>query len=428
MQASLIINELNNTTFKTDIINQLIQLYGTESLVHQRQRYIKALDTFLAAYGDLEAELYSAPGRTEIGGNHTDHQHGQVLAASINLDAIAVAGKTDDHVINILSEGYDMLTIDTSNLDFNPEEQGTTLSLIKGILHAMTERGYAIGGFNAYITSDVLIGAGLSSSAAFEAVVGTIISGLYNDLSIPPVDIAIIGQFAENKYFGKPCGLMDQMACCVGGFVHMDFADINHPKVQKLEHSMEQSGYTLCIVDTKGSHCDLTDEYAAIPAEMCQVANFFGRQYLNEVDEHEFFNAIPSLAASLNHRAVLRGMHFFKENNRVVREMEALCRHDFAAFLALVKESGHSSFCYLQNIYSNKEIDNQPVSIALAASEHVLVGHGVSRIHGGGFAGTIQAFVKKEALHQYCTYMNSIFDEGACHVLSIRDFGGIRII
>lgn len=424
------LEKLNNMLLNKELDDILIPLYGESQLSAQYERYISAVNTFKTSFTDNdEVEIYSAPGRTEVGGNHTDHQHGQVLAASVDLDAIAIVSRRDDGIIRLISKGYNnTITIDTANISLDKKEFGTTTALIKGILKEFTDRGLSIGGFNAYVTSNVLIGAGLSSSAAFEAVVGTILSGMYNNMCVSSIDIAIIGQYAENVYFGKPCGLMDQMACSVGGFVHIDFADIKNPKIEQISFDLDSNGYALCIVDTKGSHADLTDDYAQIPLEMKTVAAHFGKDYLNEVDKDEFFKAIPELMKIVNHRAILRAIHFFEENNRVVKEANALKASAFDEFLSYVKESGSSSFRFLQNIYSSKELANQPVSVALAVSEHVLGNNGVSRVHGGGFAGTIQAFVKKEYVSTYQSAMDALFGNGACHILSIRNKGGIKVL
>lgn len=424
MNTDQILNALKNGKLN----NTLSSLYDDTQLDAQITRYINAVQTFTRLFGSGDACIFSAPGRTEIGGNHTDHQHGHVLAASINLDAIAVARTNTDCTIKILSEGYDMISIDVSDIRFQKDEIGTTKALIKGILNAFLEHGYTINGFDAYITSDVFVGAGLSSSAALESIIGTILSHLYNNAKVSAKEIAFFGQFAENIYFGKPCGLMDQIACSVGGFVHIDFTDIQNPKIEQTSFDIEKYGYQLCIIDTKGSHADLTDDYAQIPIDMLEIANYFQKKFLNEIPPLDFYKALPDLAKKYNHRSVLRAFHFFEENNRVVLETDALVHGDFNHFLSLIKESGRSSFCYLQNVYTNKDITCQPISIALAASEHIFKDQGVCRIHGGGFAGTIQAFVKKEALFEYRSYMEQIFGKGSFHLLKIRDCGGIRVL
>lgn len=296
------------------------------------------------------------------------------------------------------------------------------------MIYGLKKNGHKIGGFQAYVTSDVLNGAGMSSSAAFETLVGTIISGLYNGMEISPVEIAQVAQYAENVFFGKPCGLMDQMACSVGGLIHIDFADLKNPMVEKVEVDFDVYHHSLCITDTKGSHADLTDDYALIPQEMKKVASFFGKEFLREVDEKEFYKNIAKLQKECGDRAVLRSLHFFEEDKRVEQEVSALKNGDFKGFLQTVKASGNSSFNYLQNVYTNKDVQNQGVSIGLAVSESILKEHGVSRVHGGGFAGTIQAFVEDSFVETYREVLDSVFGEGACHVLKVRPFGGIKVM
>ncbi len=393
----------------------------------QRERYGKAMESFEELFGEGEAEIYSAPGRSEVGGNHTDHQRGKVLAAAVNLDAVAVVRGTEDFKIRLLSEGYPMLTVDLSNLGANKKEEGTSIGLIRGMAYALKRSGHKIGGFEAYVTSQVLGGAGLSSSAAFEVLVGTILSGLYNDMAIDPVEIAQAAQFAENVYFGKPCGLMDQMACSVGGLIHIDFQEEDHPEVERVDVDFSSYGHSLCITDTKGSHADLTGEYAAVPREMKQVASFFGKEVLRQVEEAEFFRELPGLRRRFGDRPVLRSMHFFAENRRVEHQVSALREGRFADFLKLVRASGASSFQYLQNVYTNQDVQNQAVSIGLGVSDSILPGHGVCRVHGGGFAGTIQAFVEDGFVEQYRKTLDAVYGEGSCHVLKVRPFGGIRV-
>ena len=397
-------------------------------LDYQKNRYIKAIRKFEECYKDGEVEIFSAPGRSEVGGNHTDHQHGEVLAASINLDTIGIVRKTNDNIIRVISDDYDEVVISLNDISLKAEEKETTTALIKGVVAGFVERGYKVGGFCAYATSDVLIGAGLSSSAAFETLIGNILSGLYNDMSISAIEIAIIGQYAENVYFGKPCGLMDQMACSVGNLVHIDFQDPANPQVEKLDFNMSDYGYSLCITDTKGSHADLTDEYAAVPQEMKAVAAYFEKSVLREVDLMNVIKAIPELREKLGDRCVLRALHFFTENERVQKEVAALKQGDIETFLQNIKLSGDSSFKYLQNVYSNGDVKNQNISVALLMSDVTLKRGGVSRVHGGGFAGTIQAFVKNEMVLPYKMQMDNIFGEGACKDLRIRKYGGMKVM
>ena len=404
-------------------------IYLDESLLdYQNKRYADAVAKFEELFGEKEVEIYSAPGRSEVGGNHTDHQLGMVLATSINLDAIAVVSKTGENIIRVVSEGYDMVEVDIEDLEEKAFEEGTTIALIRGVAANLKERGYVIGGFEAYITSDVLIGAGLSSSAAFEVIIGTILSGLFNDMSISPVLIAQAGQFAENVYFGKPSGLMDQMACSVGGLIHIDFKNPEEPVVEKVPSDFEAYKYSLCIVDTKEFHDDLTEDYAEIPAEMKKVAAFFKKKVLREVDEEEFFQQIPGLRSVLGDRPVLRALHFFEEEKRVESQVHALRNGEFEEFLSLVKASGDSSFKYLQNIYTNRAVQKQAISVAIGDSESVLKKHGVSRVHGGGFAGTIQVFVENSFVEEYRNAMDKVFGAGSCHVLKVRQHGGIQVL
>ena len=407
----------------------LLDVYLDESkLAYQRERYVAAIEKFESLYGAGEVSIFSAPGRSEIGGNHTDHQHGEVLAASVNLDAIAIVQATEEPVVKIVSGDYPMNKVDLSDLSKKDSEAGTTLSLIKGVLAGIADRGGKVGGFNAYITSDVLIGAGLSSSAAFETIVGTIISGLYNDMKISPVDIAIIGQYAENVYFGKPCGLMDQTASSVGNLVHIDFADPANPVIEGVSCDLGKYGYSLCITDTKGSHADLTPDYAAVPAEMKAAAKVFGKEVLHGVTMEELIEKSAEVRKAAGDRALLRAIHFVNENVRVQQEVAALKAEDFEGFLKVVKASGDSSYKFLQNVYTNHDVQHQNVSIALAVSESVLGENGVCRVHGGGFAGTIQAFVKNEVVAEYKAAMDHVFGADSCQVLKIRKYGGMKVL
>ena len=353
---------------------------------------------------------------------------GTVLAASINKDAIAIVSPRDDNMVNVLAEGFGMTNIDLNDLSLREDEKGTTPALIRGVLAGLKDNGFILGGFDAYITSDVLIGAGLSSSAAFETLIGTIVSGLYNDSKIDPVTIAKIGQFAENRYFGKPCGLMDQMACSVGNLVHIDFNDTDNPIVDKVDFDFSKTDYVLCITDTKGSHADLTNEYAAVPLEMKKIASLLGSDVLRPVSFEDIIDNIDMLRDKAGDRAVLRAIHFVNETLRAQDEAEALKSGDLKEFLSLVKQSGDSSFKYLQNVYTNSDVTVQNVSLALAISDTVLNPDEVSRVHGGGFAGTIQAFVKKGNAKRYKKYMDKVFGDGSCEILAIRKYGGIRVI
>lgn len=399
-----------------------------ELLSYQRERYIEALEQYEKYFGKADVNIFSAAGRSEVCGNHTDHQHGSVLATSVNLDVIAVATANNSNTVSLISKGYRMETVDLSDLSVNKKEYGTTAAIIKGVAKGLSDCGYKIGGFNAYTTSDVIVGAGLSSSAAFEDVVGVIISGLFNNMEIDAVTIAKISQFAENVYFGKPCGLMDQTACAVGGMINIDFEDPKKPIVKKIDVEFEKYNYSLCIIDTKGSHADLTDDYAQILSEMKGVANYFGKDYLRECSEEEFYKKYAEIRKTAGDRAMLRAAHFFNEQKNVENGVSALRNGDFEGFLNVIKRSGNSSFKYLQNVYTVRKPHQQSVSIALSLSEQTLGENGVSRVHGGGFAGTIQAFVKNDFVKEYKEFIESVFGNGSCHVLKIRPYGAIKVI
>ena len=408
---------------------RLKRVYVTEDAIKaQYDRYIELSKTFSELYdAEREIRFFSAPGRSEVGGNHTDHNHGKVLAAGINLDAIAAASKNTENIVRVKSQGYPMDVVDLSDLSVMENEKGTSPALVRGVCQGFLNAGYKIGGFDACTASMVLSGSGLSSSAAYEVLVGTMLNFLYNDGKVDPVTIAKIAQYAENEYFGKPCGLMDQMACSVGSFVNIDFKDPQNPIIEEVKFDFASCGHALCIVDTKGSHADLTDEYGFIREEMESVAHHFGKSVLREVPETEFCSEIAELRKDVGDRAVLRAMHFYAENERVEKEVKALRAGDFEGFKAVVLESGASSYMYNQNVFSVKKIKEQPVSLALALSQKVLEGRGAWRVHGGGFAGTIQAFVPLDLLEEYKSTIEGVFGEGACYVLSIRPIGGAEI-
>ena len=371
--------------------------------------------------------VFSAPGRTEIGGNHTDHQHGCVLAAAVDLETVATVWVDDSSLIQIDSEGYPVITVDLNELNVREDEKNTTASLIRGIASAFVQRGAKLSGFYAKVRSTVLPGSGLSSSAAFEVLIGTILNELFFEKKLSAIEIAQIGQYAENVYFGKPCGLMDQMASSVGGMVYIDFEDPEKPKVQKLEADLETFGYGLCIIDTGADHADLTDEYAAIPGELAQLCQFFGKKYLREIPKAEFVQKVPELRGKVTDRAILRAFHIYQENDRVRQQVEALRWDDIDAFLDLVKESGRSSWMYLQNIKPAGAVKHQEVAVALALCETYLKGQGAYRVHGGGFAGTVQAFVPLDMLDSFKASIEEVLGENSCHVLNIRQQGGIRV-
>lgn len=394
------------------------------------RRALKAVDTFEALYGEnRELFLFSAPGRTEVGGNHTDHQRGRVLAAGVNLDVIAVVAKNEGTQIRVKSEGHAEDVVDCADTAIHEEEKNTSNALLRGVCAAFKEMGYEIGGFDAYTTSDVLTGSGLSSSAAFEVLLGTILNGLYCKGEVSALKIAQIGQYAENVYFGKPCGLMDQAASSIGSFITIDFEDKENPKVEQVDFDFAGCGYNLCIVDTHGDHADLTPDYAAIPAEMKSVAACFGKEVLREVEPAAFFEKLPELRGKVSDRALLRAIHFFGDNDRVPLQVEALRRGDFDTFRALVVESGNSSSMYLQNVFSSVHPERQEISLALAICRQLLEPRkGAWRVHGGGFAGTVQAFVPADFTEEFRTVMEKVFGKGSCYTLAVRPVGGVQIL
>lgn len=370
---------------------------------------------------------FSAPGRTEISGNHTDHQHGCVLAAAVDLQTLAEVTLTGDDKIYVLSEGYAPVEISLDALDARQEEVNTTAALIRGVAAAFAQRGAKLRGFRAKVSSTVLPGSGLSSSAAFEVLMGTILNELFFEKNLTPVEIAQIGQWAENTYFGKPCGLMDQTASAVGGMVFIDFEDPKNPKVEKLDFDFAAAGHALCIIDCGADHANLTGEYAAIPGELKQLCSLFGKAVLRDIPETDFFAALPEIRHQVCDRAILRAIHFYQENSRVAEQVKALKAGDFSRFLTIVKESGRSSWMYLQNITPAGETQHQDMALALALCDTLLAGKGAFRVHGGGFAGTVQAFVPTELLEGFQKGIEQVFGTGSCHVLSIRQEGGICI-
>lgn len=415
------------------------QNWNKESLLAAYPRFEAQPDFYLGRMEDAEKgfadtfgkeaeRFFSAPGRTEIGGNHTDHQHGCVLAAAVDLDIFGAAAKNDSRVIRIFSEGYGMEEISLDDLEVKKEEINTTASLIRGVASKFTQMGYTLGGLDMYTVSNVLKGSGISSSAAYEVLVGTVINALYCENKLTPVEIAQIGQYAENVYFGKMSGLMDQTASSVGGVVAIDFRDNANPIVRKLDFDFTKAGYALCIIDSGADHADLSDEYSAIPMEMRQVAAHFGKEVLREVALADFLTDMAAVREKAGDRATLRAYHFLRDNQRAIDEAAALEAGDFDKFLSLVKESGYSSFMYLQNVYVSGSVEHQEVAYALAACEAALAGKGAYRVHGGGFAGTIQAFVPQEMLAGFVEQMENAVGKGRCHVLSIRPAGGTELM
>ncbi len=409
----------------------LSALYGNNKKIvdYQRERYNKLHTNFKEAFGEQQVKYFSSPGRTEISGNHTDHNGGIVIAASINLDSIACAAESDSG-IEIYSDGFDKpFVVDSNNLEPIENEAGTTSAIIRGIASGLIKKGLHIGGFKAFITSDVLIGSGLSSSASIEVLIGTIFNYLYNEGKIPPEEIAKIGQYSENEFFKKPCGLMDQVACAVGGIVSIDFKDKNKPLVNKIDFDFDKEGYSLLFVHTGGSHINLTDDYAAIPKEMKSIASAFGKEVCREIKFDDFLANINEIRGKVSDRAILRTYHFLRENERVNKQVEALRKNDFNSFLELVNDSGNSSFKWLQNIYSGNDVSYQPVSLALAMTENFIneLGEGACRIHGGGFEGTIQVFLPSSWADSFEKYITNIFNDYSVLNLTIRQAGAVRV-
>lgn len=405
--------------------NSFAMLYG--DVESARQRYFKACESFEEIYPESEEiRLFTAPGRTEVGGNHTDHQHGSVLAGSVNLDVIAIVSLNGGDTISIKSEGYPMDTITVGEFAKTPGEEGKAISLIRGVCSRFAEMGCDIKGFNAYTTSNVLKGSGLSSSAAFEVLIGNILNGLF-DGGATPIEIAKIGQYAERDYFGKPCGLLDQMASSLGGFTYADFADPSEPITESIELDIKSYGYTLCVVDTGGNHANLTGDYADITLECRQISNSLGVDFLRDADTDKFYSHIADLRKECGDRAVLRAFHFFNEQSRVGEQRAALKSGDFEGFLKLVNASGQSSYDYLQNLYSTSAVNEQGLSLAIALTKQFLGDKGACRVHGGGFAGTIQCYIPTVRLADYKAMIEKAFGEGSCCVLNIRPVGGYEV-
>ena len=383
---------------------------------------------FAAAFGGEPTRYFSAPGRTEIGGNHTDHQRGRVLAAAVNLDTVAAVRENGTDLIRILSKGYPRCEINVKELTPKEEEINSTPALIRGVAARFAQLGCEVKGFDAYCESTVLPGSGLSSSAAYEVLIGTIINHLFFDARVTQAEVAQIGQYAENVFFGKPCGLMDQTASAVGNLVTIDFFDKDHPVIEPVDFDFASCGHALCIIDSGADHADLTDEYAAITLELKAVCTYFGKEVLTQIDEQAFYAAIPELRKQCGDRAVMRGIHFYQENARVPQQVAALREGNFDKFLMLVKQSGYSSYMYLQNVIPAGYKAHQDVAVALGLAEHYLQGRGAYRVHGGGFAGTIQAFVPFDILDSFVAGMDAALGQGACHVLSIRPQGGVPAV
>ena len=417
-----------NDILTKDFLERLSEVYGNAEATFQQVRYSKLAERFENDFSEnADIRFFSAPGRTEVGGNHTDHNNGKVLAAAINLDAVAAVSQRDDSIICVNSEGYPSISIDTKDLSVKNDEAGKSTALIRGICARFKQLGYKYGGFNASVTSRVLSGSGLSSSAAYEVLIGTILNYLYNDGKISAVEIAQISQYAENVFFKKPCGLMDQTACSVGGFVQIDFKDTENPVINKVDFDIAKHGYNLCIVDTGGDHADLTDDYAAIRLEMNSVAEYFSKSVLRQVSEKDVFEQMGQIRKKTGDRAVERAIHFYNENKRVERLANALANEDFESFKATIIESGKSSYMYNQNCYTLSNPNSQPVALALCLTEELLKDKGAYRVHGGGFAGTIQAFVPVEETENYVSSIKKVFGENSCYILKVRSHGGCEI-
>ena len=405
----------------------LAALYGDVETA--RSRCAKALDGFRRTFGAPAAALFSAPGRTELGGNHTDHQRGRVLAASVDLDILAAAAPNHSGVIRIQSEGYPLLTVDLGRREPLPEEENTSAALVRGVAARMAELGCPLekAGLDAWLTSSVPGGSGLSSSAAFEVLTGTMLNSLFWDGSRSPVELAQIGQYAENVYFGKPCGLMDQMASSVGGVVAIDFARPEEPVVEQIALDLAANGHALCIIDSGAGHADLTAEYAAVTQELKAVCALFGKEVLRQLPEEEFLAALPKVRAAAGDRGALRAFHVYDENRRAAAQAQALARGDFPAFLELVRQSGDSSALYLQNVVPAGQARHQELLFTIALARRLLEGTGAVRVHGGGFGGTAQAFVPLDRLPAFRSGIEAVLGEGSCHIVSIRPVGGVKI-
>ncbi|MCD8036354.1 MAG: galactokinase [Clostridiales bacterium] len=414
------------TTVKDERLAEVYPGFGTKPELYRR-RIDDVLRGYKETFGGNKPRIFTAPGRTEIGGNHTDHQHGRVLAAAVDLDILAAAEINGTNKIRILSDGYEMTEILLSELSPKENEKNTSASLVRGVAAKLIEMGYQIKGFDAFMVSNVLKGSGLSSSAAFEVIIGTVMNGLFCRGEIDAVKIAQIGQYAENVYFGKPSGLMDQTASSVGGVVAIDFKDVENPIVRKLDFDFSKTGYSLCIIDSGADHADLTDEYAAIPAEMKKAANAVGKEFLRETSLEEIFENMTEVRKNAGDRGVLRTIHFLRDNERAKKEADLLEAGDFDGFLDVIKESGYSSFIYLQNVTICGSSVHQEVAFALAMCDLLLDGRGAYRVHGGGFAGTVQAFVPNDMLCEFKNGIEKTVGKGRCHVLSIRNIGGAEL-
>ncbi len=410
------VNKLKNSFYD----ERLAELYGTNAVDPQRERYIKLLNWHHVYFGSNHATIFSSPGRTELGGNHTDHNGGIVLAASIQFDSVAAVSKTNSNIVTLNSENYPVVRVDLSNLEPDKKEEGSTESLIRGIAATMVRNGYSIGGFDASVTSDVLPGSGLSSSASFEILIGTIFNNLFNDNTISITELSQFSKEAENRYFGKPCGLMDQLACGTGGIISIDFKNRDSPVIVPIDFNFGKAGYSIMMVDTGNSHSDLTDDYNSVSQEMMNVASIIGKDICRKTTEVDLLSEFSKIRKTNGDRAFLRALHFFRENNRVEKMIKALREDNIDSYLELVNLSGDSSYKYLQNCYSLSNPRSQGIPLALALSEGFLVEKGISRVHGGGFAGAIQSYVPSNMVENYKIFMGSFFGENSVIPLRIR--------
>ena len=404
-----------------------LSFYPENLLDYQLERYKRTAEDFKAVFGYDAESVFSAPGRSEICGNHTDHNLGKAVGASINLDTLAFVAKRSDGKICVKAKGFDDINVDTSDLDKRDSEKGSSTALVRGVCKKLSDMGYNIGGFDAYTTNDVLKGSGLSSSAAFEIMMSFILNSLYNDEKIDAKTMAIASQYAENVYFGKGSGLLDQLSCAYGGIISIDFKNPSDPVVERLPFDFTATGYSMVITDTRCDHADLTGDYDAIKGEMQAVSGYFGKEHLREVEYEAFYSSLPDLKKKLPERALIRAFHYFDENKNVENLAKALNHNDFSEFLNIVNRSGNSSYRYLQNIYSDKKPTSQGMSLAICLSEHILNGKGASRVHGGGFGGTMQAYVPNDTVEEYVKEMESVFGNGCCYLLKIRSVGPVKV-
>lgn len=420
MKATELIKSIENGSYD----RVFSSLYPNKDLSDRKERIINLAKDFCQLYGDMETVLFSVPGRTELIGNHTDHNNGKVIAASVDIDIIAIAAKCESETVRIKSVGYREDTVDISDPTPDSVRKGSSSAIIAGIADYFRKHNYNYGGFCAYTTSDVMTGSGLSSSAAFEVMVARIFSEFYNNGDIALMELAKAGKYAENEFFGKPCGLMDQAACASGGCLWMDFENNLEPKTEKLDIDLSKYGYRLCIINTGGNHADLTDDYAAVPAEMKSIAALMGKQVLRSCDEADFMGRISYMRSIVGDRAIMRAMHFFGENKRIDSQKNAILQGDFDTYLKNITDSGNSSFKFLQNVYTTKNSSEQGISLALAMTESF---GAVCRVHGGGFAGTIQAYIPEEKVSEYKAYIENVFGENSCQVYTIRPFGAAAV-